>query len=164
MQQAPFKVYSGECSCCKRLDSAADYLTNLPLILLPLLLGLELHHANLVLQPKAPKWLGEDVRELSAGLDKLEDDLSSIDAIPKEMKLDVDVLALVVKDIVLGEGNGGLIVHHQSWQTSFLDGPLAQQPAQLDRLARRYGRRDVLHFARRQRHHLLLQWLPRNQG
>ena len=40
-----------ECeAAAKRLESAADYLTNLPLILLPLLLGLELHHANLVLQ------------------------------------------------------------------------------------------------------------------
>jgi hypothetical protein len=42
-------------------------LTNLRLILLPLLLGFELHHVNLVLQfwePKAPEWLGEDVREL----------------------------------------------------------------------------------------------------
>ena len=28
------------------------------------------------------------------------------------MKLDVDVLALVVEDMVLGEGDGGLIVHH----------------------------------------------------
>jgi hypothetical protein len=63
---------------------------------------------------------GEDVRELSAGLDELEDDLSSIDAIPKEMKLDVDVL---------GEGDGRLIVHHQSWRTSFLTSQLAQQPA-----------------------------------
>ena len=53
---------------------------------------------------------------MSAGLNELEDELSSIDAIPKEMKLDVDVLAPVVEDRILGEGDGGLIVHHQSWQ------------------------------------------------
>ena len=53
---------------------------------------------------------------MSTGLNELEDELSSIDAIPKEMKLDVDVLAPVVEDRILGEGDGGLIVHHQSWQ------------------------------------------------
>jgi hypothetical protein len=47
----------------------------------------------------------EDVSEPSVGLDELDDDLS-FDAIPKKMELD---------DRVLGEGDGGLIVHHQSW-------------------------------------------------
>ena len=52
---------------------------------------------------------------MSAGFDKLDDDLFSIDAVPEEVELDVDVLAPVVKDRILGEGDGGLIVHHQGW-------------------------------------------------
>ena len=47
-----------------------------------------------------------------ASLDELDDDLS-FDVVPKKMELD---------DRVLGEGDGGLIVHHQSWPTSFLAG------------------------------------------
>jgi hypothetical protein len=45
------------------------------------------------------------------------------------VKLDVDVLALVMEDRVLGDGDGRLVVHHQSWRVSFLVGQLAQQPA-----------------------------------
>jgi len=45
------------------------------------------------------------------------------------VELDVDVLAPVVEDRILGEDDGGLIVHHQSWRVSFLAGQLAQQPA-----------------------------------
>ena len=59
------------------------------------------------------KWLGEDVHELSAGLNELDDDLSSIDTIKKKVTLDVDMLASVVEDWVLCKGDGGLIVHHQ---------------------------------------------------
>jgi len=42
------------------------------------------------------------------------------------VKLDVDVLAPVVEERVLGEGDDGLVVHHQSWRVSFLAGQLAQ--------------------------------------
>ena len=76
------------------------------------------------------------------------------------MELDVDVLAPVIEDRVLGEGDGGLVVHHQSWRVSFLTGQLAQQPTQPDSLARRRGRYDVLRLTHRQRHNLLLQRLP----
>ena len=40
--------------------------------------------------------LGEDVRELLTSFDELDDDLSSIDTVPEEVELDVDVLAPVV--------------------------------------------------------------------
>lgn len=86
-----------------------DYSTILPLILL-LLLKLEIHQSNLALQlqePKAAEWFGEDVHDLLAGLDELKDDLSSIDAVLKEMVLTRDVLALVMEDEVPGEGDGG---------------------------------------------------------
>jgi hypothetical protein len=102
-------------------EQAADYLTILPQILL-LLVELEIHHSNLApqLQELKAPWFGEDVRELLAGLDELEDDLSSINFITKKVILDVDVLALVGEDRVLGEGDGGLTVHHQhQWQASF---------------------------------------------
>ena len=49
----------------------------------------------------APKWLGEDVTELSSSLDMLELDLSTIDAVTDEVTLGVDVLAPVMVDGVL---------------------------------------------------------------
>jgi hypothetical protein len=76
-------------------------------------------------EQKAPKWFGEDIRELLAGLDELEDDLSFINTITKKVILDVDVLAPIVEDRVLGEGDGGLIVHHQRWWASFFLDKLA---------------------------------------
>ena len=42
--------------------------------------------------------LGEDVRELPTSFDELDDDLPSIDTVPKEVKLHVDVFALVVEN------------------------------------------------------------------
>ena len=78
-----------------------NYLTILPLIALLLFdllnpnLGPQLSESN------APKWLGEDVPELSSSLDMLEPDLSTIDAVTDEVKFDVDVLASVVVDGVL---------------------------------------------------------------
>jgi len=52
-------------------------------------------------ESNAPKWLGEDVPELSSSLDMLELDLSTIDAVTDEVILGVDVLAPVVVDGVL---------------------------------------------------------------
>ena len=81
--------------------SMGNYLSILPLIaplLLDLLnpnLGPQLYESN------APKWLGEDVPELSSSLDMLELDLSTIDAVTDEVILGVDVLAPVVMDRVL---------------------------------------------------------------
>jgi hypothetical protein len=87
----------------------------LPLILL-LTLGLDLIYADHLPQlyePKASEGLGEDVSELPTGLDKLDDNLSSIDTIPKKVEFDVDVLAPIVEDRVLGERDGRIVVHHQ---------------------------------------------------
>ena len=39
--------------------------------------------------------------------------------VPEEVELDVDVLASVVEDQILREGDGGLVVHHQCWWVSF---------------------------------------------
>ena len=58
------------------------------------------------------KQLGEDVRELPTSFDELNDDLPSIDIIPGEVELDVDVLALVIENWILHEGDGRLAVHH----------------------------------------------------
>ena len=56
--------------------------------------------------------LGEEVYELPTSFDELNDDLPSIDTISEEVELDVDVLAPVMEDMVLGEGDGRLVVHH----------------------------------------------------
>ena len=89
-------------------------------------------HADHLLQPresKASEQLGEDVRELPTSFDELDDDLPSIDTVPEKVELDVDVLALVVENWILREGDGGLVVHHQCWRVSFHADQLAQQPA-----------------------------------
>ena len=59
--------------------------------------------------------LGEDVRGFSTSFDKLVDDLPTIDTVPEKMELDIDVLAPVVENWILREGDGGLVVHHQCW-------------------------------------------------
>jgi hypothetical protein len=60
------------------------------------------------------------------------------------------MLPPVMEDGVLGEGegDGGLVVHHQRRWASFFPDELTQQPAQPYSLARRRGRYDVLYFAR----------------
>ena len=47
---------------------------------------------------------------LPTSFDELDDDLSSIDTVPEEVELDVDVLAPVVENWILREGDGGLVV------------------------------------------------------
>ena len=64
-------------------------------------------------EPKTSEWLGEDVRELPTSFDELDDDQPSIDTVPEEVELHVDVLALVMENRILREGEGGLVVHHQ---------------------------------------------------
>jgi len=49
---------------------------------------------------------------LPTSFDELDDDLPSIDTVPEKVELDVDVLAPVVEDQVLGEGESRLVVHH----------------------------------------------------
>ena len=94
---------------------------------------------------------------MPTSFDELDDDLLSIDTVPEEVELDVDVLAPVVEDRILREGDGGLVVHHKCWWVSFHTGQLAQQPAQPHNLSRRCGRRHVLCLAYGQRHRLLFQ-------
>ena len=54
--------------------------------------------------------LGEDVHELLTSFNELDDDLPSIDTVPEEVKLHVDVLAPVMENRILHEGDGGLVV------------------------------------------------------
>ena len=76
-------------------------------------------HADHLLQlreSKTTKRLGEDVRELPTNFDELDDELPFIDIVLEEMELDIDVLAPVVENWILREGDGGLLVHHQCWR------------------------------------------------
>ena len=75
------------------------------------------------------EWCGEDVRELSTSFDELNDDLPSIDTVPEELEFNVDVLAPVMENRILREGDDGLVVHHQCWWVSFHTSQLAQQLA-----------------------------------
>ena len=49
---------------------------------------------------------------MPTSFDELDDDLPSIDTVPEEVELNVDVLAPVMEDRVLGEGDGRLVIHH----------------------------------------------------
>jgi len=72
-------------------------------------------HADHLLQlreSKSSERLGEDVRELLTSFDELDDDLPSIDIVPEEVELHVDVFTPVVQNQILREGDGGLVVHH----------------------------------------------------
>ena len=85
---------------------------NLPLILLLTLAPLHADHLLQLRESKSSERLGEDVRELPTSFDELDDDLPSIDTVPEEVELHVDVFALVVQNRILREGDGGLVVHH----------------------------------------------------
>ena len=79
-------------------------------------------HADHLLQlreSKSSERLGEDVRELPTSFDKLDDDLPSINTVPEEVELHVDVFTPVMQNRILREGDGGLVVHHQCWWVSF---------------------------------------------
>ena len=62
---------------------------------------------------------------MPTSFDELDDDLSSVDTVPEEVELDVVVLALIVENRILGEGEDRLVVYHQCWQVSFHTGQLA---------------------------------------
>ena len=64
-------------------------------------------------ESKTSERLGEDVRELPTSFNELDDDLPIIDTVPKGVELHVDVLAPVMENRILREGDGGLVVHHQ---------------------------------------------------
>ena len=98
---------------------AKDYLTILLLILLLPLNPLHADHLLQLRESKTVERLGEDVHELPTSFDELDDDLPSIDTVPEEVELDIDVLALVMENLILHGGDGGLVVHHQCWWVSF---------------------------------------------
>ena len=67
-------------------------------------------HADHLLQlreSKTSERLGEDARELPTSFDELDDNLPSIDTVPKEVELDVDVLATVVENRILQRARAG---------------------------------------------------------
>ena len=49
---------------------------------------------------------------MPTSFDELDDDLPSIDMVPEKVELYVNVLAPVVEDRLLGEGESRLVVHH----------------------------------------------------
>ena len=67
-------------------------------------------HADHLLQLcelKTAERLGEDVRELPTSFEELDDDLPSIDTVPEQVELDVDVLALVVENRIFVRAMAG---------------------------------------------------------
>ena len=77
------------------------------------LLG-NLNHPNpsaKLLEFDPPKALGEEVSELILGVDVASLDAPLIQAAPNEVVLDSDMLAALMEDGVLRQGQGGLAVH-----------------------------------------------------
>ena len=56
---------------------------------------------------------------MPTSFDELDNDLPSINTVPEEVELHVDVFTPVVQNRILREGDGGLVVHHQCWWVSF---------------------------------------------
>ena len=50
---------------------------------------------------------------MPTSFDELDDDLPSIDTVPEKVELDIDVLAPIVENWILREGDDGLVVHYQ---------------------------------------------------
>ena len=64
-----------------------------------------------LLELDPPKRLGEKVSELVLGVDVAGFDAPLIQAAPNEVVLDSDMLAALMEDGVLRQGQGGLAVH-----------------------------------------------------
>ena len=70
-----------------RMDQQQIMSYILPLILLLSHDLIHVDHLPQLHEPEVPEELGEDVNELPASLDELDDDLSSIDAVHEEVEL-----------------------------------------------------------------------------
>jgi hypothetical protein len=81
---------------------------------------------------------------LPFGVDELDDELPSIDALTKKVKLHIYVLASVVENWILCQRNCWLIVHLECRRLDLGSGELCQQPPQPDHLACRRGCCDIL--------------------
>ena len=76
---------------CVFTQGSSRLSNNSSLILLLSLVPLHADHLLQLRESKTSERLGEDVRELPTSFDELDDDLSSIDIVPEEVELHVDV-------------------------------------------------------------------------
>ena len=96
------------------------------------LLG-NLSHPNFgakLLELDPPKGLGEEVSEVVLGVDVAGLDGPLIQAAPDKVVLDVDMLAVLMEDVVLRQGQGGLAVHPELHCLCVSAKEIAQQPRQ----------------------------------
>ena len=129
-----------------------------PLSLVWRLLG-NLSHPNSgakLLELDPPKGLGEKVGELILSVDVAGLDAPLIQAAPDEMVLDADMLAALMEDGVLRQGQGGLVVHPELHCFCVSAQEISQQLSQPESLSRSGSGSDVLCLATGQGHHLLL--------
>ena len=99
--------------CCVFIQESSRLSNDLSLILLLSLVPLHADHLLQLRESKtSERLLGEDVRELSTSFDELDGDLPSINTVPEEVELYVDVFTPVVQNRILCEDDGGLVVHH----------------------------------------------------
>jgi len=110
-----------------------------------------------------PKGHGEKVGKLVVGVDVAGLDAPLIQAAPDEVVLNADMLAALMEDGVLRQGQGGLAIHPELHCFCVSAQEIAQQPSQSESLSRSGSGSDVLRLATGQIHHLLLDQLPANQ-
>jgi len=125
-----------------------------------------LNHPNpgaKLLEFDPPKGLCEKVGELILGVDVAGLDAPLIQTAPDEVVLDAEMLAALMEDRVLRQGQGGLAVHPELQCFYVSTQEISQQPRQPESLSRSGSGSDVLCLATGKGHHLLLDRLPADQ-
>ena len=110
-----------------------------------------------------PKGHGEKVGKLVVGVDVAGLDAPLVQVALDEVVLDTDMLAVLMEDGVLRQGQGGLAVHLELHCFCISAQEIAQLSSQPESLSQSGVGSDVLHLATRQSHHLLLDRLPADQ-
>lgn len=106
-----------------------------------------------MLKPHPSKWFGQYVRQLIVGVNLVDGDSATLDALPDVVEARVNVFAPAMEDRILAELNCRLIVDVDVGDAGCSPVEAAKQPSQPDALARRCRGCDVFSFTRREGNH-----------
>jgi len=112
------------------------------------------------LELDSSKGLGQKVGELVLGVDVVGPNAPFLQAAPDEVVPHPDVLAALMEDWILRQGQGGLAVHPELHCLCVSAKEITKQPSQPQSLSRSGSGCDVFCLAAGQSHHLLLDRLP----
>ena len=100
-----------------------------------------------LLELDSPKGLGQEVGELVLGVDVVGPNAPFLQAAPDEVVPHPDVLAALMEDWILSQGQGGLVVHPELHCLCVSAKEIAKQPSQPQSLSRSGSGCDVLCLA-----------------